>query len=1135
MAGIKYQLSVIARGETRDAEKALARLENRAGKVSKRVRSGAMDMAKGFSLVGGAAGIGVAIAGFNKLQQTQRNTAQLNAVITSTGGAARVTAKQVTSLSSAIAKKTGVDDDAILSGQNMLLTFTQVQNRVGKGNDVFNQATRTMTDMSVALGIDARSAALQMGKALNDPVKGVTKLTRMGVTFTDQQKDQIKAMSDAGDVAGAQKVILAELNREFGGSAAAYGKTLPGQIGKATQAFEDFSMAIVARALPGITATIKHGMRFLTWTQNAAKQGGVLRPMIDGLSRAMTRIRTALVAAGQAFMTGFSGPSASSGTSARELSTSIGTLAAQVGAFVQRHLPPLAERLGQATRFLSDHRSTVVKTVVAAALLDKGLRGLIITLSAYGRAKRLATSLVMAYRKALWLAAAAGHRSVIMHKAMTVATKAHAVASRAAAVAQRLLNLALIANPVGLVIAALALLAGGLVLAYKRSDRFRSIVDKLWGWTKKLASKILEYKEYLLLLAGPAGALVLAYKKSDRFRDIVQRIVGKLREMGSTIKDTVLDTVSKLRGEFDKLLDKLRPVAETLGKIGGALGGIGRAGGRAAGALPGIGDSVIPGGQPAPRELLSRWGLQSKMANAVGLGISNGLQVTSGIRRGAITAAGLPSDHGDGSAVDLAGSKSAMARVYQLAGFLPNLKQRLYSPLDGWSDDHYDHVHIAMHAKGGALGKHGAGCDCAMHRLAKKGGRLSKPTVVDVAGEAGDEQIVPLSPRYRKWGLKNLQEAAHALGARVDMHARGRGSKKRKPKTLQQRFETGSALYANRSTTLDLSLARAEGTSRGDDDERAIAALSNAAQRRAAALATFLRKNGKRIKGQLRAEVQSGMAEALRAAQGFTQQLADMREQAQQAAAAASEASYTNRITSLEDELTGAERGGTGTASRDAQAGIVSRMADQAKARYDELKQKLSSKGLSKAARLETQAAMSEALRAYQGYVNQVTDLTPTLDERVLEVVQNLRDRMSWRSAVQDLQLAQAEMTEGTQDDVAAFTGMAASAREEYDSLIAQMQQAGLSEAARAEIAGAAADALRRQKQYLDQVNDLTTATAAEQQRALSENERRGLSLLGIKTQPGQTSVSVEQYFTAEPNMFAAAKGIQWALQGAAS
>lgn len=154
-------------------------------------------------------------------RESNKIAAQTQAVIKSTGGAANVTEKQISSLAESIANKTGVDDEAIQKAQNLLLTFTKVRNETGKGNDIFNQATQTLVDMGAALGTDAASSAIQLGKALNDPVKGVVALSRVGVTFTKEQKDQIKTLAESGKVAEAQKIILRELATEFGGSAAA--------------------------------------------------------------------------------------------------------------------------------------------------------------------------------------------------------------------------------------------------------------------------------------------------------------------------------------------------------------------------------------------------------------------------------------------------------------------------------------------------------------------------------------------------------------------------------------------------------------------------------------------------------------------------------------------------------------------------------------------------------------------------------------------------------------------------------------------------------------------------------------------------------------------------------------------------
>jgi len=195
---------------------------DRAGKSGENFGS---KIASGLKVAGAAFLGSKLVEGFVDLYDAAAESAKIGRltenVIKSTGGAAQVSAKQVGDLASAISKKTGVDDEAIQSGENLLLTFTNVRNEVGKGNNIFDQATSIITDMSVALGQDTSSSAIQLGKALNDPIKGVTALQRVGVSFTASQKDQIATLVESGKTLDAQKLILAELSKEFGGAAAA--------------------------------------------------------------------------------------------------------------------------------------------------------------------------------------------------------------------------------------------------------------------------------------------------------------------------------------------------------------------------------------------------------------------------------------------------------------------------------------------------------------------------------------------------------------------------------------------------------------------------------------------------------------------------------------------------------------------------------------------------------------------------------------------------------------------------------------------------------------------------------------------------------------------------------------------------
>jgi phage-related protein len=210
----------LAQGASSGFQKESGGIVKSAGSLAKRAAiafGAAFVLDKGIDLFRGAF-----VAG----DEARRVAAQTEAVIRSTGQAANVTADDIDHLASTISAKTGIDDEAIQSGSNLLLTFKNIRNEAGAGNDIFNQATSILTDMSKALGTEVSGSAVQLGKALNDPLKGIQALSRVGVTFSDQQKEQIRNFVEAGDVASAQKVILQELASEFGGSAEAQASAL---------------------------------------------------------------------------------------------------------------------------------------------------------------------------------------------------------------------------------------------------------------------------------------------------------------------------------------------------------------------------------------------------------------------------------------------------------------------------------------------------------------------------------------------------------------------------------------------------------------------------------------------------------------------------------------------------------------------------------------------------------------------------------------------------------------------------------------------------------------------------------------------------------------------------------------------
>ncbi|MEI8180583.1 hypothetical protein, partial [Aestuariivirga sp.] len=242
-------------------------------------RGGSMLMAAGMGAVAGGAavaaqaiGTGLVTAlktGIDEMNQQQAVSAQTSAALKSTGNAAGVTKGHIENMASALQAQTGTQDDAIQSAQNLMLTFTSISN---KGPDkMFDRSTKAALDLSVAFHKNLNSSAVMVGKALNDPIKGVSALTRVGVQFTKGQKATIKALVDTGQSAKAQKLILRELEVQVGGSAKAFGETTPGQIQKAKRAFEDLSQGAVQAIAPigaAILPALVTAMRgTVTWFQ----------------------------------------------------------------------------------------------------------------------------------------------------------------------------------------------------------------------------------------------------------------------------------------------------------------------------------------------------------------------------------------------------------------------------------------------------------------------------------------------------------------------------------------------------------------------------------------------------------------------------------------------------------------------------------------------------------------------------------------------------------------------------------------------------------------------------------------------------------------------------------------------------
>lgn len=400
----------------------LGKADDQAGKTSSTLKT----MAKGAGIAAGIGAITGAVgAAVSEFGEARKVAAQTRAVIKSTGGVANVSAKDIDALTGAISRKTGIDDEAIAKGSNLLLTFKNVRNEVGAGRDIFDQATQAAVDLSAAGFGSLESTSKQVGKALNDPVKGLAALGRSGVTFSEDQNKAIKALMKTGKAADrvkAQQMILKEVQSQVGGSAA-------------------------AQATPMDHLRVRLG-------NLAEKAGAVLVPALDKVVVGLNAVMDAIGATAKWL---------------REHETLVEAVGGAVGVFAAAYIASLLPALAAST--------TAIYAQVAA-----------------------------------WVA----------------------------------LRVAWLASPVGMIVTALAALVAGLIVAYKKSETFRDIVNAAFDAVKTVAGGVFDW------LKGAVVAVV------DFLKDRWENIKTAVRTYWELYKTLIINPV---RAAFDWIRTAVRDVA----------------------------------------------------------------------------------------------------------------------------------------------------------------------------------------------------------------------------------------------------------------------------------------------------------------------------------------------------------------------------------------------------------------------------------------------------------------------------------------------------------------------------------------------------------------------------------------------
>jgi hypothetical protein len=223
------------------------------------------------TLLGAALGAGLA-ASIREAEQFERLGLRTEAVIRATGGAAGLSAQQIREMSQELARGTLASTEGVEAASQKLLTFRTV------AGDTFGRTLRAAQDLAAVGFGTLDSAIVQLGKALENPIAGVSALAEVGVSFSAAQKGVIKSLVETGEAAEAQRIILAAVEQQVGGAGSAEAGGLAGAYDTLSQNAQEFLVRVgntgplkaaqfgieqLANAVAGLNALYDGGARLL--------------------------------------------------------------------------------------------------------------------------------------------------------------------------------------------------------------------------------------------------------------------------------------------------------------------------------------------------------------------------------------------------------------------------------------------------------------------------------------------------------------------------------------------------------------------------------------------------------------------------------------------------------------------------------------------------------------------------------------------------------------------------------------------------------------------------------------------------------------------------------------------------------
>jgi hypothetical protein len=198
--------------------------------------------------------------------------------------------ERVSAYAESLEKSIAVDADVIKATQTKLATFGQLTKSVDVAGGAFDRATLAALDLAAAGFGSAEGNAVQLGKALEDPIKGIASLAKSGVTFTEQEKEKIQTLVESGKILDAQNMILAAVEKQVGGTAAASASSFD----KMKFSLAGISDTFGELVLPHIDKFSKTLQKASDFVQKNQKLVGILVITFAGLAASVIAVNAAM-------------------------------------------------------------------------------------------------------------------------------------------------------------------------------------------------------------------------------------------------------------------------------------------------------------------------------------------------------------------------------------------------------------------------------------------------------------------------------------------------------------------------------------------------------------------------------------------------------------------------------------------------------------------------------------------------------------------------------------------------------------------------------------------------------------------------------------------------------------------------